>query len=155
MGLRQKDLLGLRVGAVGVPRRDGEARQDGLAPVARVVHVEAPGRLVVGGEGEAEQAPLAARAELAGEVEERFAEQLATADDADGAALLRHEQALVARVRDDDGLPEPVRHGHEPLRDDVLSAGGQCQREGEGGQRADVTAEAAPALRGSGLLGHA
>ena len=43
-------------------------------------------------EGEAEQAPLAAAGDLAGEVEEGGGEQLAVADDADPPRLLEHEE---------------------------------------------------------------
>ncbi len=107
------------VGAVGVAR-DAVAGDRHLRTWSGVRDVEAAAGRVVGGEGEAEQAALAAaRVELAAEVEEGRGEQPPVAHDANRPALLDDEEpaAAVAGVGDEERLLEAA---HERLERDTV-----------------------------------
>ena len=87
----EHDARGAGVGTLGAR---AAVLDDPDVPVRRrVVDVEEAARRVVGGEGERQQAALAARVDPAGDVEERPLDLLAAADDPHGAALLDDEDA--------------------------------------------------------------
>ncbi len=89
VGHREHEPGGAGVGAV---RARPPVLDDALVAVAvGEVDVEAPAGGVVGRERHRQQALLAARGDLRGDVQERRAELAAVADDHDPAALLDHE----------------------------------------------------------------
>ncbi len=91
------------VGLIGIGR-DPEGGDPVRVEVVVVMHEEAPAGRVVGREGETEQSLLAGDAgDFRREIEERRGEQHAVLDDPDRAGLEQHEQASVARWRDESG----------------------------------------------------
>src|SRR5207249_4562685 len=87
------DVLARRVGDVGVGAHL-IARDHGVPGRVRVVDEEEPALLVVGGEGDAQEAALAAAGDLARNVEEGGGQEHVVLDDADAAGLLDHEHAV-------------------------------------------------------------
>ena len=83
--------------AVGIGRR-AVLLDDRLAPLVRVVDVEAAGRGVIRREGDREKPLLeTVEADAAGEVEERALQLLSVGDDPDPSGLLDHEEPRVTR----------------------------------------------------------
>jgi hypothetical protein len=104
-----------------------------VAVAIRVVHVEAARVLVVRREGDGEQAPLAARGDEAGDVEER-PDPFAVAQDDDPAGALRDEQQVVEPGRGRDvGRRVEARDPAQldpapPVGPALLAIAGRCQR---------------------------
>ena len=108
----EEGLLG-EVGDVRIAHGSPVLRDHGGAVrLARVVDEEATVRRELRVEGESEQAPLAAREHLCGDVEEDRRRGLAGLQHLDDAGPLEHEQpiAAVPRVRHEEGAAQAGEH---------------------------------------------
>ncbi len=125
----EEDPLAAGVGLVRCRRRDAERRHHGVPVEVGVVHEQPRVGREVRGEGQPEQAALAARQDPLADVEERWIDQQPVPDDPDPARLLDDEQATAAVAGIDRG-----QRAVEPA-DDGLEADAQLRRvEGTGGR---------------------
>ena len=156
LGHGQEDPLARRIGLVGIPGQSLEFGNDRVpsTAVGRVIHIEETVRTVVRMERQTQQALFrAVEVRQALDVEKVSCLQRSILNDADGAALLYDEEAIVARrpleiqriaeAAHDGSQRESRRRWRRGWRSGIAaaSAGGQEKCQGnEGGERERITA---------------
>jgi hypothetical protein len=131
VGDREHDPGAVGVGGVRVVGPGGQAL-DHVRLGRRVVDEEGAVLLVIGVEGQAEQALLVGRSDPVADVEERRLEQDLVLDDPDLAVAGHHEQAGVVRRRGDQDGASRALDGGDPAQHQVgagphLAVGGRAR----------------------------